>query len=135
MNLKSIGIIVVGVGGVYGFQQMDKALYYEQTPAVVKSVNFECTVENSKGYLEYKSTGEKAYMDCDLAKEAAKLHGYKKKDIRLHANLEYSWVSPADGSTQKKEHRTRVYSRTEYQKGQTIQIYAHKEEPSKIYFK
>ena len=135
MNIKSLGIIAIGIGGVYGFQQVDKAMYYEQTQAVLKSVEFECTVENSKRHLEYKSTGKKAYMDCDLAKGAAKHHGYKENDIRLHANLEYSWVSPADGSTQMKEHRTRVHSRSEYQMGQTIQIYAHKEDPSKTYFK
>jgi len=136
MNLKTIGILALGFGGVYGFQQTDKALNYIETTATVDTIKYECTVENYKGdHLEHKSTGKKAYMDCDLAKLAAAQHGFKESDIDLHANLEYSWTSPADGSTQHKTHRTRVDNREEYSRGKTFNIYAHKEDASKSYFK
>jgi len=135
MGFKLYGIIALGLAGAYTAQQANKSMNYIETSATIKSVDFECTVEAYKRKLVNKETNKLAYMDCDLAKYAAEHHGYSKSSVKTHANLTYNWVSPADGSSQSKTHRTKVSDKNDYWQGQKINIFAHKSEPSKNYFK
>jgi len=130
-NTLVIGFVAVGMVGV----QADRNLNYVDAEAVINSVTYECTVEKGKRYLEHKSTKEKAYMDCTLAKIVAPQFDYSEKDVKYHANLDYSWTSPVDGTVQTISKRKNARNEETYKKGQIIMVGAHKKDALKSYIK
>ena len=128
---KVYGVMALGALGIYGFSELDKSMNYVETDAYVSSIEIDCFIEDSNSKVVEKSTGNLAYMDCDMAPLVAPMHGHDESDIQYRYQMEYTYKSPVDGSRHTKKHTTTSHAEDKYRKDMDLKIYAHKEEPGK----
>lgn len=131
MRAATLGsLFAIGaVATISGVSFADREMNYAETPAVVTAAEVDCYVRARKRELIDKTTNELAYMDCDLAPIAAKMHGFSEADVSKRTKLKFRYVSVADGSKQVGEYEDK--GRT-YKVGQKITVYSHKTEPQSV---
>ena len=131
MRAATLGsLFAIGaVATISGVSFADREMNYAETPAVVTAAEVDCYVRARKRELIDKTTNELAYMDCDLAPIAAKMHGFSEADVCKRTKLKFRYVSVADGSKQVGEYEDK--GRT-YKVGQKITVYSHKTEPQSV---
>lgn len=119
-------------GGLFmAASAVDLSMNYTKVNARVTKSTTDCYVENSSGKLVERETDQLAYMDCDFAPFAAKMHGYDEGDIHRRSTYEFVYNSPVDGSRQKGEATDRHAAKGEYARGKVVTVYGHKTEPAK----
>ncbi|MEM7429440.1 MAG: hypothetical protein AAF441_25465 [Pseudomonadota bacterium] len=127
-------LIVGGIAAVVGFTMFDQASdlkkNYTRVDATITNASVECYVETRKRRLKEKSTGNMAYMDCDIAPAAAKHFGFSESDIKRRVTVTYEYESPVDGNYYNGEF-TRKSDIESYVDGARIKVFAHKEKPGK----
>lgn len=128
MNIKlaTIGAMMMGGGIIYAGSMADRKMNYVETEATITEAKVDCFVKNGKSKLVERSTDKLAYMACDEAEVAARVHGYPSSAVQERYKLKFSYVSAADGSRQNGSYETEY---GEYKRGQKIKIYSHKTEP------
>ena len=129
-QLTIVGGLGVLVVGTMAFQANDLEKNYLKVDATIKEVKIDCYVENARSKIVEKETDDIAYMDCALAPFAAEKYGYRESDIHKRAQVVYQYKSPVDRNFYRGEF-TRKDDVEAYAKGATINIFAHKEDPSK----
>lgn len=131
-RMKIIGVVFGVFGLGVAVDLADRSANYEQTDARLVSVKVDCYVEGGRKQVVEKSSGDMAYMDCNVAPYAAKQFGHTKGDIKRRAILRYVYRSPVDGTKQ-----SGVFTHMnapKYSLGQHVTIYAHTSAPEKSRF-
>ncbi len=122
-------VIVGGVVAFVGWTMFDQASdlkeNYTRVDATIQTAKVDCFIKKYKKKLVDKTTGQLAYMDCDVAPMAAKHFGYSESDIQKRVTVKYEYESPVDGNYYTGEF-TRKSDVESYASGVEIKVYAHK---------
>lgn len=130
MQGKILIIMFGGAGIIYGASMAERAINYTEVQGTVKKAEIDCFVKSGKRSLVEKETDNLAYMDCDMAPLIAVQFGYDESDVKQRAKFTYQYTSPVDGSLQE-DKAERDGSVGMYQKGSSLTVYAHNDEPTK----
>ena len=122
---------LLAVGGVYvATSAADLTVNYTEVQARITKSTTDCYIENRNGRITDRRTDELAYMDCDIAPDAAAAFGYASSDIHRRSSYEFVYASPVDGSRQTGSAVDRNAAEGEYARGAVIDVYGHNEQPA-----
>lgn len=128
-RLMGLGVLAVGVGGFYVFDQYDKRVNYAPAQARISKVEELCYMEKKAG----RTTTTSDVLSCDVAQYAVKNHPkWQGFTVKSQIRLEYEYVSPVDNRTHSGKRTMSAWPEgRKLNRGEVFQIRASKKDPDK----
>jgi hypothetical protein len=128
-RLMGLGVVAVGIGAFYVFDQYDKRANYTPVQARISKVDELCYMEKKVG----RTTTTSDVVSCDIAHYAVSRHPkWEGFDVKSKISLEYEYVSPVDNRTHSgKRSLSEWPDGKRLNRGELFQIRASKSNPDK----
>lgn len=128
-RVMGLGIVAIGVGGFYVFDQYDKKANYVPVQARVSKAEELCYMEKKVG----RTTTTSDVLACDVAQYAVKNHPkWQGFTVKSKISLEYEYVSPVDNRTHSGKRMMSAWPEgRKLNRGELFQIRASKKNPEK----
>jgi len=128
-RLMGLGIVAVGFGAFYAFDQYDKKTNYTPVQARLSKVEELSYMEQKVG----RTTTISDVVSCDVAQYAVKNHPkWQGFTVKSQIKLEYDYVSPADSRTHSGKRTISAWpDGRKLSRGELFPVRASKSDPDK----
>lgn len=123
------GIVMVGAGGVYAYDQYDKRTNFVPVQARVVDVKETCYMERRAG----RRTTTSDTLACNLARDMVQNHpSWQGFQVKQQIVVNYEYVSPADKRTHSGKRTLSAYPNgKKLSSGEILNVRASKTDPNK----
>jgi len=112
-------------------QSSDLTANYQPTEAVITATKVDCFIEDRDGKITDKTTGDLAYLDCEIAPLVAVKFDYGNNDVQQRVKAVYSYRFPVDGKECEGEFTCAGYQKADaLPVGKTVPVFANKSKPA-----
>lgn len=124
-----LGIILVGAGGVYAYDQYNKKANFVPVQARVSEVRETCYMEKRVG----RRTSTSDTLACDLARKLTQEHpSWQGFQVKQQIVVNYEYVSPVDQRTHSGKRTLSAYpAGKKISRGEIFNVRASKTDPAK----
>lgn len=128
-RLMGLGVLAIGLGGFYAFDQYDKRANYAPAQARISKVEELCYMEKEVG----RTTTTSDVLGCEIAQYAVKNHPkWNGFTVKSKISVEYEYISPVDNRTHSGKRTMSAWpDGRKLNRGELFQIRASKIDPNK----